>query len=494
MKKKLIFIVCSLMLPAGAFAQEPLRIFPSGTLYSAGEKVAVYPEGYVIESGQRLRVSGVREASVPPGTTVLSLENSDGRTALDTVRVECTPPSAVIGSARVLCLGESTTGTVNADPRTGGRELGWNWASMVAALSARDGVDIRCLGTETVSGEAAYTAHGGWSAYTYLNWPCAAKIDPHAPAHFFGPETMWYALGLRTQTGKTYSGETWQNDLLARTPFGKYPADGDASLWAFIGSVQGRYGYPEFTGKGPYKGKPGQLRQLRRWMEDLAENPVNEFYHLDSARNAASAFSLQAYLERYRTLDDRGVRLPAASDHPAGERVRGSDGKIYTVGSRIVTRELLRKVSVCTPTHVVVNIGINDGDSGTSIPCAAEGICRLMECFGDFPAAYFVNRWPGVCYKELWTPSYLPRQYAVNGNNARIMACLPLVFAWTAARPQCDALDVWHCQSPVSQLQEKYRDGVLDCSIDDVHTGYDGQMSAARQVLGWIYYRLRGLE
>ena len=32
---------------------------------------------------------------------------------------------------------------------------------------------------------------------------------------------------------------------------------------------------------------------------------------------------------------------------------------------------------------------------------------------------------------------------------------------------------------------------MLDCSINDVHTGYEGQMDASGQVLGWLYFRMR---
>ena len=472
-------------------AGEPLRIFPSGTIYAVDGAVTLYPEGFVLERDQRLSLAGGRDLTLPAGVHAVTVENADGRTATDSVRIVPAAPPRGSARARVLCVGESTTETVSPDPYTGSTEAGWNWVSMMRGRAVRDGVDVICLGTSTLTGEAAYTAHGGWSAYTYLNWPCAAKMDPHSPPHFFTSEPMWYVLGLRTHTGSPYRGEPWQHDLMARTPFGKYPPDGDESLWDFVRRVAGRHGYPEFEPGGPYKGTRRQIAALRQWAEDLALHPVNEFYSREAALGGAVAFSLEAYLERYRTLDDEGVRLPAASDRPAGERVRGSDGKWYTVGSRIVTRKLLEKVSVCTPTHVIVNIGINDGDSATSVSCAAEGICRLLECFGDFPAAYFVNRWPGVCNKELWAPAFLPRQYAVNGNNARIMGYLPLIYAWADARPQSDVLDVWHCQSPVSQLQEKSRDGVLDCSVDDVHTGHAGQLSAARQALGWIYYRLR---
>ncbi len=485
--KKTIFFILLFFLCSNISGQEKLRIFPGSTLYSTGAPVAVYPEGYVAEPGSRLTVSGEKEASLAPGTHVLTLVDADGRSAFDTVHVVAFP--APQHPARVLCVGESTTETVSPDPFTGSTAGGWNWVSMMKLRADKDGASVLCLGTSSLTGQACYTAHGGWSAYTYLNWPCAAKMDPHAPSHFFTSEAMWYALGLRTVTGKPYAEETWQHDLMVRTPFGKYPADGDESLWEFVKRVEGGHGYPSFEGTGPYKGKARQIKALRRWAEELALNPVNEFYSLEAARSGDCAFSLEAYLERYRTMDDNGIRLPAVSETPARERVRGSDGKYYTIGSRIVTRALLKKVSVCAPTHVVVNIGINDGDSGTSVEVAAGALSALMSCFGALPCAHFVNRWPGACNPALWGPSFKPRQYDINGNNTRVMAILRLFREWASGRPNIDVLDVWHCQNPASQLEEKLQDGVLVCDKDDVHTGFSGQMSSSLQVLGWLYSR-----
>ena len=484
--KKHVLALLLLSLCAQVFSQESLRIFPSGTLYSAGGNVTVYPEGFVLEAGQKLFIDGEKEAVLRPGVIVVTL--SDGsRLAEDTVRVVAASPSS--RRLRVLCIGESTTATVSRNPWSGSTDDGWNWVSMMQTRGARDGADIVCLGTESLTGQASYTAHGGWSAYTFLTWPCAAKIDPHAPSHFFKAEAMWYALGLRSVTGEPYNGETRQHDLMARTPFGKYRPDGDAVLWNFVREVSGTHGYPEFTGKGKYKGSAKQLAALEKWTLALAENPVNEFYSLEAARSGDCAFSLEAYLERYRTMDDNGIRLPAVSENPARERVRGSDGKYYTIGSRIVTRALLKKVSVCAPTHVVVNIGINDGDSGTSVDAAAGALSALMSCFGTLPCAHFVNRWPGACNPALWGPSFKPRQYGINGNNTRVMAILRLFREWASGRPNIDVLDVWHCQNPASQLEEKLQDGVLVCDKDDVHTGFSGQMSSSLQVLGWLYSR-----
>ena len=465
-----------------AQAQEALHVFPPRALYSYGNPVKVYPEGFVRERGQALLIDGGVETEVAAGldSAAVTLSDRSGNSVKETLNIICTNFEDLPEGRRalVLCVGESTTETVNPDPVSGSFEKGWNWVSMMKSISLRHGADVVCLGTGTKKDaplEACYTAHGGWSSYTYLNWPCAAKMDPGAPWHFFNSETMWYALGLRSVTGKDFNKEPWQYDFMVRTPFGKYPVDKHPCLLEFAERVSGRYGYQVFEGS------------IREWAEELASNPVTEFYSLEAAKEGPCAFSLSKYLERYRTMDDCGNRLESKRENPAGQKVRGKDGKIYHIGTRIVSQALLKKVSVCRPTCVVVNIGINDGDSASSVPATAEALENLLGCFGPLPVAHFVMRWPGACYPELWAPGYIPRQYGVNGNNDRVMSIMSEVTSWAAGREGIYLLDVWHCQSPVSQHKEKYSDGVLDCSLDDVHTGYYGQMSAADQVLGWLY-------
>lgn len=77
----------------------------------------------------------------------------------------------------------------------------------------------------------------------------------------------------------------------------------------------------------------------------------NPFY--DSVGNT---FSVASYLNKYRTMDDLGVRLVTASANPAGETVVGSDGRTYTIGTEIDTQAKLSGYDVCTPTHIVVNM------------------------------------------------------------------------------------------------------------------------------------------
>lgn len=426
------------------------QIFPARTLYGSGP-VAVYPEGFVAAPGQEFTLNGGREVLLDgPGT--VSVEDREGGSVQEALDVLITPASALPENARalVLCIGESTCDLVNANPYTGSYAQGWNWASMLRYQALQDGVDIRCLGTATLpegAVDACYTGHGGWSAYTFLHWPVAAKMDPWAPDSFLKSEAMWAALGLEKVTGKPYEGAVWQHDLMART----------------------RYGIHR-----PAKTAPR-----------MAKEPVNEFF------TPEKGFSLETYLERYRTLDDAGEPLPAMRENPAGEQVWGSDGKRYTVGSRITSQALLQRIRVCRPTQVVLNLGINDGDSGCSVEVAAEGIVALMDAFGSIPVAWFVNRWPGVCRKELWEGEYVPRQYAMNGNNTRVEAIMEAVFRRLEGRPDRYVLDVWHTQFPASQHEEKLLpDGRLDCSVNDVHLGYQGQWTAARQVQGWLYWLL----
>ena len=64
--KKPVLSLFLLSLCAQVFSQESLRIFPSGTLYSAGGNVTVYPEGFVLEAGQKLFIDGEKEAVRAP--------------------------------------------------------------------------------------------------------------------------------------------------------------------------------------------------------------------------------------------------------------------------------------------------------------------------------------------------------------------------------------------------------------------------------------------
>lgn len=78
---------------------------------------------------------------------------------------------------------------------------------------------------------------------------------------------------------------------------------------------------------------------------------ANRFY--DSEKGT---FSVLSYLAKYRTMDDEGERLVCLDSNPAGERVLGSDGNAYIIGSEITTQAQLSTVDVCTPSIIVLNL------------------------------------------------------------------------------------------------------------------------------------------
>lgn len=69
-------------------------------------------------------------------------------------------------------------------------------------------------------------------------------------------------------------------------------------------------------------------------------------------------WSLKAWLDKYRTLDDNGNRLPFKS---GSTQVTGQDGKEYNLGTLITSQDLLNNIDVCEPTHVLLALGMNDG-------------------------------------------------------------------------------------------------------------------------------------
>lgn len=432
-------------LPAGAQA-----IFMPSVIYGRSdcpERTVLYPEGFVGEDGTAFSFCGKRELALTADTDSVVLCSGDNSCAAEDIRVAAedncfsvavqvvmTAPEDLPRKvrARVLCFGESTTAIRCTDPYNPASE-GKNWV-MLASEDLPEGIEL-----------TGNIGHGGWATYTYLNWPCAAKLDPNAPETFFKPETMWYALGLKSQTGEEYSGSLEQLSLMALTPFGKNLMDGAECLWKLVQRLGTVQGYPGFHYDEEYTGSAEQLALLNAWADDLKDRPLNEFYDRKTAEKGDHAFSLEAYLRRSR------------------ER---------------------------RPTHVIVNIGINDGDGANSLESSRICFEKLMRCFGDIPVAHFVNRWPGVCDKTLWE-GYIPRQYCINGNTLNLLR-LQKEWRETASKlGNVYELDVWHCQYPASQFEEKLTpDGRLDCSLNDVHTGYMGEVTTAWQAVCWLYHIL----
>lgn len=430
------FLLTLLLLTLAAIAAEGQEIFYPSTIYCMKDnprKTVLYPEGFMARRGNFLSINGMREMPLSEGMDSIRIVDNESHSRSVALDIITADPAAIKPGtkARVLCFGESTTEMRCRSPFNT-TEKPRNWV-MMAQEQLPAGIEL-----------TGNIGHGGWSTYTYLNWPCAAKLDPNTPPSFFKPKAMWYALGLATATGEEFSGSRDQLSLIAVTPFGRYPMDGCRELWELVQLLGRRNGYPAFDDDSAYSGTKAQIKALRDWAEELMDNPINEFYDKKTARKGDHAFSLAAYLKRSGTK---------------------------------------------APTHAVINIGINDGDGANSLESSRQCYEKLIDCLGGIPVAHYVNRWPGVCDKSLW-PGFLPRQYDINGNTANLLRLQQQWREAAAQRTNLYELDVWHIQAPASQLEEKIAAGVIDCSKNDVHTGYFGIESSAHQVVCWLIHIL----
>ena len=64
MKLALVSFFFSLTCLSSA-AQDSLPVFAAGTIYSYGEDVSLYPEGFVLTRGQKLMINGEKEILNP---------------------------------------------------------------------------------------------------------------------------------------------------------------------------------------------------------------------------------------------------------------------------------------------------------------------------------------------------------------------------------------------------------------------------------------------
>lgn len=481
----------------------------------------LYPEGFVLNKSIKT-INGGKETGYntlsKTGTFTKNIKLSNGSVE-KTISLQCknvNPSNVTNNKVFLLVIGESTTDMSHIEPYSRKWTGGWGIPSMIRYFSMRDqvdnvGADIVTLGTrgnlqevfsykttESALLASHHTAHGGWSSYTYLNWPCPAKMDANIAATWFTQESMWYGAGLASKTPynqssynpdrQEFTGSAAQIELISKTPVGKYKIDGSHALWNIISYLSGRTdattqkAYPVFTGSGSYEGTSAQIAAMQTWMDALCNDPMNEFYSVDEARtgNSGTAFSLDTYMQRYRNCDDLGVALVG---NP-GETVTGSDGNTYTIGTDITGKDVM----VCTPTHILLNIGINDSDT-TPLDVSVYNIKKLIERLGNYPIGYFMTRWPGVSEQGAWGDVANTFNYPISTAKTSLMQTLK---TWFDTQQTKTMIASYPVQYPASQSDEILMDidspnPKIDCSTVDVHLGYYGERAIAWQCLHWLY-------
>lgn len=290
-----------------------------------------------------------------------------------TVTVEQKSTKESVGKSTkpiVMCIGDSVTEGYLANsnvPSTGPAQY-WSWmrqeferariddgdnASYHNALFVGRVLKSFSLTYGAVSGRslrACAEGKGGWKLTTHLNWARHWSVVGQG---------LWDLLGLGDGSGTDYTGSTAQQQSIHLTPEGYHAPINTAAFLTYINSELS-------TSYADYAAAVAGLQSI----EAAPENP---FYDKTVAIGGDHAFSLAAYLGRYKTLASDGTtRLVVGS----------------TAGSQ-VTSATAFDVCVTPPTHIIIQHSLNDGN----VAWIGTAFSRLVAAI---KAEYTANSWGAV--------------------------------------------------------------------------------------------------
>lgn len=414
----------------------------------------------------------------------------------------------------------------------------------IGTLGHRNGDTFQYKG-ETLNSRGKHEARGGNNGVCYLRQPMNfsptnVDYDPNVSGTSATGLIQWLMNGLRYRVPYNQEYSTSGTDYgtfektvdklkaLRYTPFGKYHHDYAEELWEFcnkkgwIGKVSGSY--------SAWTGSEEQKQIIDDCMDYVAENPDYPFFDRDTARETSYsdggipkdvldktqyALNYNKYLERYRTMDDLGVRLSIVDENPAGKSVEGSDGEMYTIGSKVTSKTLLEKYDVCKPTHVLWDMMYNDwgyyasGDTGYSDGTDALEMTELFIeaikkqlgediIFGlkakKSNGSFFPDVWGDICLGQ----SYSPNGSLINYNKLLInkYSDLSEKVSWIPIFPTSIPFATNYTQEFEDFVYDKILVGSGDTysSTSDVtHEGLRSAKSMTYQIYGWLAYTVKDL-
>lgn len=329
---------------------------------------------------------------------------------------------------------------------------------------------------------------GSWTTADYLRHACSATGKGSADASFNAQckaGAAWLSLGLGTKQALTghydesaeteiWTGSAEQIELIRVTPHGKYHWDYGADLWTFAKKRN--------TGlSGDYTGSEDQKVQIDTVMNDLLDNPVNPFFDKNVAVTSGEyAFSIDAYLSRYKTLEDDGVTRLIVGD---------------SAGTKVTN---VNSYDVCTPTHVIIELSENDRwwytVNETEVVSDLIKIGQLIKNkIPDVIIGYVFTRTPGVYQPERWIDIAKVRknvgsQYKWNVNKltkeaVKTISDFYVIPTFETHNPLDN--DANNTRYDIDTLTGKE---IIVSGNDGVHPGYLSYQDIGFQILSWIYY------
>lgn len=487
-------------------------------VYNPNRKVSqkIYFEGLLRKRDSGLAINGGKEMNVAKIGTPSSTKSSETKdihiSKLNEViksgqfNLIVTKSDNLVGkSIKHLAIGDSWAAQDQAD-LYGESEGPWNYASVVMNEFIKTEIDLGDntakmiqLGRTAVSRRNGHYKNqeyiirssnegkGGWSACSFLRFPFSIRT---AGAGTMSEKLAWDALGLgRKQLyGNTYdesapytayvAGKEDRVKYLTEVAMGYYHWDYSTELLNYAGVT------------GSYTGTAEQKAAIDAKMEDVLNNPENPFYDWDTAisTNGDHAFSLAKYLERYKTLDDDGVtRLVIGS----------------TAGTKITTTTQLNNFDICKPTHITIELGVNDY-SGLTVQEKCDDIDGIVSAIHDYDSTIKVGivnvHLLGLFYPELFTDKIATERVKDNVISIYFTALFDLNKKVLEEYPSEDGTSntyavPTHFVQGFTKVGARY--GVTSDNLpiiidgtDDLHPAINVCHDLGQQIWAWILYTL----
>lgn len=275
--------------------------------------------------------------------------------------------------------------------------------------------------------------------------------------------------------------------MIQITPHGYYHWDYTEKLWSHL-----KKRMPEnFVGLSEYTGSQMDKAAIDTTMERILNYPDNPFFDWKTAKETGGyAFSMNRYLERYRTLADDGTTRLIVGE---------------TAGNRI-SANTINNIDVCLPTHVTIELGENDRWWFPNNPeQTVRDVKQMMDAihreYPDIEVAFLTTRMMGVFYPDLWNDVAVLPAMSVTSNTFKYNVTEQIQNLLGTLEQQrqkkCYTLPTYHVHSALS-FSKSRRDISLatgheitvGISGDINHPGPEANATMGYQILSWIYYTL----
>lgn len=506
----------------------------SGTFQGREYFTCIYPEAIVDKYGN-FKLNGEKKLIIQ---NLKEPQSSYPNVKEINVDVELTLDGEIVKSSKIkyikanrnnaknkkillLSIGDSIT---EQNPSFNNSDEGGSWSNFIKQFALKDNEDIGDISLSLLGTRNKYTRNvdynskkipcknfsegrSGWATYGYLNWSKWVRLDGKAYESdfaFIGAEAMYYALGLATKTpfdssenGRDYvefiNTQEVLNEIVS-TPLGRFKPNSNEKLYKALKN------YKDFATLNPSDYNETESdKAVIKYLEDSMESPDNPFYSKTKARaytgnhiwTYSNAFSIEEYINRYRTLDSLGNRLEGSP----GQNVEGKDGITYKIGTSINN---VNDVDVSIPTHVIVSLGTNDFlISNEKIAELIYELLNVCKDAGIKNVGYFLPRRPGVLNPNIWLNYGTQRKISdficekekcihkkVGGLNKNGISYIPAYFT---ASP----ISSGYQDRIAFDLDDIVEQNKIVSGSDSVHPSAFWHRSVGYQCLAWIYWSLQ---